>query len=113
MTAPLWVTEILDRFDTEVKPHSEAEISEELSREDAKRSEAITEEDRKGLLAEHSVFFLREIPEGTSVWGTYFGPMGELTQGDKTIYLPNIRELEPQVIEYWGQNCRRSSILCL
>jgi len=108
MIRPQWVAKILDRFDAETKPHSEIEIAEELGNERAKKLEEIPEEEWNGFLAEHSVFFLREITDGTSIWGSYFGPMAELSQGDKTIYVPDISALVPEVIDYWGQRSLES-----
>ena len=93
MNVPSWIQDILDRFNAKTEPHSELEIADTLSKERSKHGD-LSEEDWKGYIAEYSVFFFGEGGDGESIWGTYFRPMVEFTQGQNTVRNPDITQLE-------------------
>ncbi len=102
MEIPSWAKQVVDRFDAKTEPHSEIEIAEALSNERAAHGD-LSDEDWKGFLAENSAFYFREIREGVSIWGTYFAPMMEFTQGETTVRVPDISQLDAGTIVYWEE----------
>ncbi|MEO6807298.1 MAG: DUF4209 domain-containing protein [Edaphobacter sp.] len=102
MTTPQWVQAILGRFDSKTESHNGVDIAQALSNERAKHGD-LSAEEWKPFLSEHSVFFFMESREGTSVWGTYFAPMVEWTQGETTVRNPDIAQLDAETITYWAE----------
>lgn len=108
MNVPSWVQEIVDRFNAKTEPYSELEIAESLSNERPKHGD-LSEEDWKGYIAEYSVFFFGEGDDGESVWGTYFRPMVEFTQGQNTVRNPDITQLDADTLIHWQQRAAETS----
>jgi hypothetical protein len=102
MILPIWVREIVDGYDANVQPHSELEIAEVLSKRRAEFGN-LSEEDWKGFIAEYTVFFFGEGADGESVWGTYFRPMVEFTQGETVVRNPDIGQLDQDTLAHWAQ----------
>ncbi len=100
MNVPSWVQVILDSFNEKTDAHSELEIAESLSNERAKHGD-LSEEDWKAYISEYSVFFFGEGGDGESVWGTYFRPMVEFTQGQSVVRNPDITQLDTDTITHW------------
>ncbi len=100
MNVPSWVQVILDGFNEKTDAHSELEIAESLSNERAKHGD-LSEEDWKAYISEYSVFFFGEGGDGESVWGTYFRPMVEFTQGQSVVRNPDITQLDTDTITHW------------
>ena len=107
MTIPSWVQEILARFDSKTEPHNEVDIAQALSDERAKLGD-LSVEDWNVFLAEHSVFFFAKSLVGLSVWGTYFAPMYEWTEGEKVGSSPDIAELDAETVAHWEQRASAS-----
>ena len=108
MNLPSWVQEIIDQFNAKTEPHSELEIAESLSNERRKHGD-LCEEDWKGYIAEYSVFFFDEGGDGESVWGTYFRPMVEYTQGQNTVRNPDIAQLNVDTLVHWQQRATETN----
>lgn len=102
MTTPRWVQAVLERFDSKTESHNGFDIAQALSGERAKQGDLGAEE-WKPFVSEYSVFFFMESREGTSVWGTYFAPMVEWTQGETTVRNPDITQLDAETITYWAE----------
>jgi lysyl-tRNA synthetase class 1 len=107
MTLPAWVQGILASFDSKTEPHNEVDIAQALSGERAQHGD-LSEEDWRVFLAEHSVFFFAKSRMGPSVWGTYFTPMYEWTEGEKTGRSPDIAELDAETVAHWEQRASAS-----
>jgi lysyl-tRNA synthetase class 1 len=107
MIIPSWVLEVLERFDSKTEPHNEVDIAQALIDERKKHGD-LSEEDCKVLLAEHSVFFFTKSRVGLSVWGTYFAPMYEWTEGEKTGRNPDISPLDCDTVAHWEQRASAS-----
>lgn len=108
MNVPSWVQDILDHFNAKPDAHSELEIAEALSKERPKHGD-LSEEDWKGYIAEYSVFFFGEGGDGESVWGTYFRPMVEFTQGQSTVRNPDITQLDAATVTHWQQRATETN----
>jgi lysyl-tRNA synthetase class 1 len=107
MIIPSWVLDVLERFDSKTEPHNEVDIAQALIDERKKHGD-LSEEDWKVFLAEHSVFFFTKSRVGLSVWGTYFAPMCEWTEGEKTGNNPDISELDCDTVAHWEQRASAS-----
>ena len=88
MIVPSWVQEVLDQLRLQDRAHSELDVAAALSSERAKHGD-LSEQDWMPYIAEHSVFYFGEGREGESVWGTYFRPLVEMTQGQSIIRNPD------------------------
>ena len=111
MKIPEWISEVLAAFDIKTDPHSEIEIAESLQRERSKRGD-VEEEEWKAYLAEHSVFFLIEVPKPRdSFWGTHFGPMAIFPGGDgtPTVVNPDISALDAEAVAHWEQRAEEAN----
>ena len=108
MKVPSWVQGIVDQFNAKTEPHSELEIAESLSNERSKHGD-LSEEDWKGYIAEYSVFFFGEGGEEESVWGTYFRPMVEFTQGQNTVRNPDITQLDADTLVHWQERAAETN----
>lgn len=90
------------RFNVKTEPHSELEIAEALSNERSKHGD-LTKDDWNAYIAEYNAFFFGEGSDGESVWGTYFRPTVEFTQGQNTVRNPDITQLDADALEHWQQ----------
>ncbi len=108
MNVPPWVAEIVDSFNAKTGPHSELDIAESLSKERPEHGD-LSEEDWKGYIAEYSVFLFGEGGDAESVWGTYFRPMVEFTQGQHTVRNPDITQLDADTIVHWQQRATETN----
>lgn len=108
MNVPPWVAEIVDSFNAKAEPHSELDIAESLSKARPKHGD-LSEEDWKGYIAEYSVFLFGEGGDAESVWGTYFRPMVEFTQGQHTVRNPDITQLDADTLVHWQQRATETN----
>jgi hypothetical protein len=100
MVVPQWVRQVIDRYDAKTEPHNEVTVADAL-RSERNQQGNLSDQDWKGFLAEHSVFLFRDTKGDGSTWGTYFAPMWEYLQGDKTVLSPDIAELDAETITHW------------
>lgn len=106
MKVPDWVQEVLSGFENGAVSHNEVEISDALRRVGDTHKD-MTREESKGYHAEWAAFMFIERPDGDSVWGTYFAPMGSWTQEDGTdFYSPDVKNLDAEVLAYWENRAK-------
>ena len=111
MNIPEWISEVLAAFESKTDPHSETEIAESLQQERSKRGD-LEEGDWRVYLAEHSVFFLIEVPKPRdSFWGTHFGPMAIFPDrdGKPTVVSPDISALDAETVAHWEQRAEEAN----
>jgi lysyl-tRNA synthetase, class I len=106
MTVPSWVQEVLTSYDSKTEAHSELDVAAALSSERAKHGD-LSEQEWMPYIAEHSVFYFGEGREGESVWGTYFRPLVEMTQGQSIIRNPDLGQLDADAVAHWQERATK------
>ncbi len=99
--------EILGKFDQEMKPVSEAAVSQAIR---SLRDQKDVSEPPMQWIAEAMAFdFCEDYQDQTTGWGTYFGPMFVFNNGDGTATeSPSIKKVTEQIIQYWAERAKAS-----
>lgn len=99
------LTEILDKFDQEIKPISEADISKIIH---SVRDPKDVSEPPTQWIAEAMAFdFCEDYQDQTTGWGTYFGPMFVFNNRDGTATeSPSVKKVTEQIIKYWTDRAK-------
>ncbi len=99
--------ELLDKFDQDIKPISEADVSKAIR---SLRDPKDTSEPPMEWIAEAMAFdFWEDYQDQPSGWGTYYGPMMVLKNDDGTFTeSPSIQKVTPQIIQYWSERAMAS-----
>ena len=106
MQNPDWLQQILDSFDVRTEPFVEAALADALRAERVKHGD-LDDASWSAFLAEYSAFMFLEKPDEDSLWGTYFGPMGEWnsTDGSRTVQ-PDVAQLTHVTVQHWTERAQ-------
>jgi hypothetical protein len=105
LTIPAATQSILQGIEIDRQPILDYEVAGKLG--GLHNIDGLTEAERKGACAEATAFHFR--PTDESPWGTYYGPFATLTkQDDSPSYVPDIAEIDEEIIAHWEQRSEAS-----
>lgn len=102
IAVPKFVADAVSEFESSKKPFYDHHVADRI-RAAVNSDEGISEEQKKAAWPELNAFEFRpSTPGQASLWGTYYRPWtsGQFEDGTPW-YHPDIREVTPQVLEYW------------
>jgi hypothetical protein len=103
---PIWVQDVLSRFENGTTPFQEVEIVDALG--GARKAQGdLNDEDFRGYVAEWSAFLFGERRGKDSAWGTYFAPFMSAKNSDGSdFYSPDIKELSSDIVVHWEERAK-------
>jgi len=97
--------EVLGKFDQDIKPTSEADISKTIY--SVRDQKDVTEPPIQWVAEAMAFDFCEDYQDQTTGWGTYFGPMFVFNNGDGTATeSPSVKKVTEQIISYWTDRAK-------
>jgi len=97
--------EVLGKFDQETKPISERDVSKSIY--SVRDPEDLSEPPMQWVAEAMAFDFFEGYHDQTTGWGTYYGPMFVLNNGDGTATeSPSIKRVTEQIIKYWTERAK-------
>ena len=97
--------EVLGKFDQETKPISERDISKAIY--SVRDPEDLSEPPMQWVAEAMAFDFYEGYHDQTTGWGTYYGPMFVLNNGDGTFTeSPSVKKVTEQIIKYWTDRAK-------